>query len=58
MPKWQEWVKLFNTHDLYTKRDEPYTSSELSEMRSYYSSLVDRLSAPASPYYTDHYYTD
>ena len=36
------WVKLFNQHDLYTKRDVPYTERELGELREYYGSLVDK----------------
>eukprot|EP00320_Phaeocystis_rex_P006331 CAMPEP_0119056818 /NCGR_PEP_ID=MMETSP1178-20130426/1384_1 /TAXON_ID=33656 /ORGANISM="unid sp, Strain CCMP2000" /LENGTH=830 /DNA_ID=CAMNT_0007037587 /DNA_START=62 /DNA_END=2554 /DNA_ORIENTATION=- len=36
------WVKLFNQHDLYTKRDTPYSEVELAEMRAYYSTLIDK----------------
>jgi len=36
------WVKLFNQHDLYTKRDTRYTADELDEMRRYYTTLIDK----------------
>lgn len=36
------WVKLFNQHDLYTKRDTLYSAAELAEMKAYYSTLVDK----------------
>jgi len=36
------WVKLFNQHDLYTKRDVKYSDSELAELREYYSTLVNK----------------
>ena len=35
-------MKLFNQHDLYTKKNVKYTEAELSEMRAYYSGLVDK----------------
>lgn len=36
------WVKLFNQHDLYTKRDVAYSAAELDELRSYYTTLIDK----------------
>jgi len=36
------WVKLFNQHDLYTKRDTLYSADELAELRAYYSTLADK----------------
>jgi len=36
------WVKLFNQHDLYTKRDMLYSASELVELRAYYSTLANK----------------
>jgi len=36
------WVKLFNQHDLYTKRDVVYSPSELAELREYYATLVEK----------------
>ena len=36
------WVKLFNQHDLYTKKDTLYTNSELAELREYYGKIVDK----------------
>lgn len=40
------WVKLFNQHDLYTKRDQLYSESELQELRRYYTSLADKYLPP------------
>lgn len=34
------WVKLFNQHDLYTKRNTYYTEDELKTLREYYSTLM------------------
>lgn len=36
------WVKLFNRHDLYTKRDEPFTESEVEALRAYYTRLIEK----------------
>jgi inositol oxygenase len=36
------WVKLFNQHDLYTKRDTRYTEAEMAEMRAYYGAIADK----------------
>jgi len=36
------WVKLFNQHDLYTKRDVNYTREQMAEMRAYYTTLIDK----------------
>ena len=36
------WVKLFNQHDLYTKRAATYTEEEMITLRAYYSALVDK----------------
>ena len=36
------WVKLFNQHDLYTKKDLLYTPAELTDLRAYYAVLVDK----------------
>jgi inositol oxygenase len=40
------WVKLFNQHDLYTKRDVLYSEEELEEMTRYYSALIDKFLPP------------
>lgn len=36
------WVKLFNQHDLYTKKDVHYSVEELAELREYYTTLADK----------------
>ena len=36
------WVKLFNQHDLYTKRDRSYSEKELAQLKEYYSGLIDK----------------
>ena len=36
------WVKLFNQHDLYTKKDVRFTATEMREMRAYYTTLIDK----------------
>ena len=36
------WVKLFNRHDLYTKASRPYSEGEMTELRAYYSTLIDK----------------
>jgi len=40
------WVKLFNQHDLYTKRDVKYSDQELAELKAYYTSLIDKFLPP------------
>lgn len=39
-------VRRFNEHDLYTKRDTPFSEAELAEMRTYYGSLMDKYLPP------------
>jgi len=34
------WVKLFNQHDLYTKKNVEFTEEKMAEMRSYYDGLI------------------
>lgn len=36
------WVKLFNQHDLYTKRDTLYSEAEVAQMRAYYAAIADK----------------
>ena len=36
------WVKLFNQHDLYTKKNVSYTEAEMRELRAYYTTLIDK----------------
>jgi len=36
------WVKLFNQHDLYTKKDTNYTAEEMGELRQYYTELIEK----------------
>jgi len=34
------WVKLFNQHDLYTKKNVHFSDEKLAEMRTYYDALI------------------
>jgi len=36
------WVKLFNQHDLYTKRDVTYSEAEMATMKVYYQGLIEK----------------
>ena len=40
------WVKLFNRHDLYTKRDVAYSEGELAQLKEYYSGLIAKYLPP------------
>ena len=36
------WVKLFNQHDLYTKKNTYFSDEKLEEMRQYYDGLIKK----------------
>jgi len=36
------WVKLFNQHDLYTKKDVHYSPQQMAELRTYYDALIQK----------------
>ena len=36
------WVKLFNQHDLYTKKNTHFSAEKLEEMRQYYDGLIKK----------------
>jgi inositol oxygenase len=36
------WVKIFNQHDLYTKKNVEFTDEKMAEMRSYYDGLISK----------------
>jgi len=36
------WVKLFNQHDLYTKRNSHFSNEKMAEMRGYYDGLIKK----------------
>ena len=40
--KMKPWVQLFNQYDLYTKRERNYTPEELSALREYYDTLIQK----------------
>ena len=35
-------VKLFNQHDLYTKRNSHFSNEKMAEMRGYYDGLIKK----------------
>lgn len=38
----KEWVQRFNKYDLYTKENTRYTGKRLQDLKSYYSTLIDK----------------
>jgi len=40
--KMKGWVKLFNQHDLYTKKNTMFTDEKMAEMREYYDGLIQK----------------
>ena len=36
------WVKLFNQYDLYTKKNLYYCDEEISNLKEYYTQLIEK----------------
>jgi len=44
--KMKGWIKIFNQHDLYTKKNETFSQQKLAEMHEYYDGLIKKYLPP------------